>query len=257
MIEDNTIRVRELDINSIHPSTERAGASEQGGSKIVVIGKPATGKSNLLRSIMYEKSHIIPVAMIMSGTEAENKFYGNFVPDLFIYDEYDEDRVESFRERQRISKENLSNPWAFLLIDDCTDDPKILKSNLVQSLFKNGRHYKMLLLLSLQYSMDIRPSLRVCIDGTFLMRETNLKNRKNLFENYAGVCGTFDVFCQLMDKITNDYTALYINNQVQSSNLEDCVFYYRAKDVPDTFKFGCYDFHKYDEDRRDPNYKRF
>jgi hypothetical protein len=58
-----------------------------------------------------------------------------------------------------------------------------------------------------------------------------------------------------MDGITNDYTALYIHNKAQSNNMEDCVFYYRAKKPPADFKFGCQDFWNFHEDRFDTEFK--
>ena len=41
------------------------------------------------------------------------------------------------------------------------------------------------------------------------------------------------MFCEIMDQITNDYTALYIHNATTSNNLEDIVFYFKAKPIPD------------------------
>ena len=145
----------------------------------------------------------------------------------------------SFIKRQKLAKQHLKNPWGLLLLDDCTDDPKIFNKPLYQGIFKNGRHWKMLFILSLQYCLDIKPVIRTNVDGCFILRETNIKNRRSLWENYAGVIPDFTQFCQIMDNITDDYTALYINNNVQTNKIEDCVFYYKPKLI-DTknFKFG-------------------
>ena len=105
--------------------------------------------------------------------------------------------------------------------------------------------------------MDVKPVIRTNIDGTFILRETNLKNRRSLYENYAGIIPDFGMFCDILDQITDDHTALYIHNSTTSNNLEDCIFWYKAKPVPEGFKFGCDDywaFHKarYNEEYRDP-----
>ena len=51
-----TYRIRELDPDMIAPATKNMDRPEQGGSKIVIIGKPGTGKTTLITSLLYEKS---------------------------------------------------------------------------------------------------------------------------------------------------------------------------------------------------------
>jgi len=213
-----------------------------------------TGKTTLISSIIYEKRNIFPVGMVMSGTEDSNGFYRKMFPSTFVYNKLEEDKIQEFVKRQKIAKKHLKNPWAVLLLDDCTDDPKLFNKPLFQGLYKNGRHWACLYILSLQYCMDIKPVIRTNIDGTFILRETNLKNRKALWENYAGVIPDFTMFCDIMDQLTDDYTALYIHNTTQSNRIEDCVFYYKAKPIPKDFRFGCPDFWAFHQARYNPEY---
>ena len=103
--------------------------------------------------------------------------------------------------------------------------------------------------------MDIKPVIRTNVDGVFILRETNLRNRKSLYENYAGIIPDFTMFCAIMDSITTDYTALYIHNATTSNKLEDCLFWYRAKPVPEDFKLGCRDLWKFHRSRYNELYK--
>ena len=54
------IHIKELNPDLIPPSTSSYRNPGQGGSKIVVIGKPGTGKTTLITSILHAKKHIFP-----------------------------------------------------------------------------------------------------------------------------------------------------------------------------------------------------
>ena len=201
-----------------------------------------TGKSTLISSLLYAKKHIFPTGMFISGSEDTNGFYKKFVPNSFIYTEYNEEKIKDFIRRQKIAMQHLPNPWSVLLLDDCTDDPKIFNKPLQHGIFKRGRHWKMLYILSLQYAMDVKPVIRTNIDGIFILREPIMKNRKSLWENYASIIPDFTLFCEIMDQITNDYTALYIHNASPTNDWRDSVFWYKANIPPKDFKFGSKDY---------------
>lgn len=215
-----------------------------------------TGKSTIIADILASKSHIVPVAQIFSGTEDSNHFFSEKFPGVCVFNKLDLESIESFITRQKIAKQYLPNPWAFQIIDDCTDDPKILKKPIFQSYYKLGRHWKMIHILSLQYCLDIQPNIRTNIDYTFILCEKSKRFRKSLWENYASCIDNFDDFCDIMDSVTGDYTALVINNKIQSNKFEDCVFWYKAKKdrLPPNWKFGHPSAWAFHHSRYDPNY---
>jgi GTPase SAR1 family protein len=255
--ENNEIQynIRELDVDIIRPSSETMNDTSKGGSKIVIIGKPGTGKTTVITSLLYEKHDIFPVGMVMSGSEDSNHHFAKFFPDLFIYDTYNEEKINNFIQRQKISKEYISNPWAVLLLDDCTDSKTIFNKPTQQGLFKRGRHWNMLYILSMQYALDMPSTIRSSVDGVFIMREPNDEIRRKIWKNYAGIIPEYSTFCEFMNQITNDYTALYIHNMTQSNNLEDCVFWYKAcENIPEDFKFGCKEYWEHHNKRYNTDY---
>ena len=257
-MDNQIIEIKELDPEIIPPLSNQIHLPDyEGGSKIVVVGKPGTGKSSLIKGLLYSKRHIFPVGMVMSGSEDTNHSFSEIMPNTFIYNEYNEEKLKDFIRRQKLASQHLPCPWAFLVIDDCTDDPKIFNKPLQNALFKKGRHWKCLYLLALQYAMDIKPQIRTNIDGIFILREPIESNREKLYRNFASIIPSYDIFCELMDKLTEDYHAIYVHNFSKSNRWQDCVFYWRAPLPPRGWKIGCpefYDFHdqRYNTEYTDP-----
>ena len=148
---------------------------------VVLIGKRDTGKSFLCKDILYYHSDI-PVGQVISGTEAANQFYGSLVPKLFIHDTFNTEIVANMLKRQRmmVEKKNQGenvDPRAFLILDDCLYDNKWTKDVCMRSVFMNGRHWKLLFLLTMQYALGVPPNLRTNIDFVFILRENYVSNR--------------------------------------------------------------------------------
>lgn len=213
-----------------------------------------TGKTTLIASLLYAKKHIFPVAMAMSGTEDSNGFYRKIFPSTFVFNAYDEEQLTNFVKRQKIAKQHLENPWAVVILDDCTDKPSDFSKPLQQGMYKRGRHWKMWYILSLQYCMDVKPVIRTNVDGVFILRESNLRNRRVMYENYAGMIPDFKMFCDIMDQLTDDYTALYIHNATRTNDWKECIFWYKAKVIPENFKFGCPEYWDFHFERYNPEY---
>ena len=260
-----TLQLRKFDMKGISFKPD-----QNTGPVIVMIGRRDTGKSYLVRDLLYYHQNI-PIGTVISGTEAGNGFYGHHVPKLFIHDEYNTAIIENILKRQRtvlkqIKRELQSykrtniDPRAFVILDDCLFDTAWTRDKMMRLLFMNGRHWKILLIITMQYPLGIPPTLRTNIDYVFILREPYIANRRRIYENYAGMFPTFESFCQVMDQCTENYECLVINNNVKSNQLHEQIFWYKAEPHKD-FKLGSREFWEIskdlnsddDEELYDPN----
>lgn len=226
--------------------------NENKGPVIVLIGRRDTGKSFLVKDLLYHHQDI-PVGTVISGTEAGNHFYENMVPPRFIHDEYDVSIIQQLMLRQRQVLEQMRDeqratgrassfdPRAFLIMDDCLYDDSWARDKLVRMMFMNGRHWKLMVVITMQYPLGIPPNLRTNVDYVFILRETYMSNKRRIYENYAGMFPTFDSFVQVMEQCTENYECLVINNNVKSNKLTDQVFWYKAEPHAD-YRLGSRDY---------------
>ena len=90
-----TLELKKFDMRSISFKPD-----ENKGPVIVLIGRRDTGKSYLVRDVLYYHQDI-PIGTVISGTEAGNGFYSKHVPRLFIHDEYNTAIIENILKRQK------------------------------------------------------------------------------------------------------------------------------------------------------------
>ena len=224
---------------------------ENKGPVVVLIGRRDTGKSFLVRDLLYYHQDI-PIGTVISGTEAGNGFFAAHVPKLFIHDEYNTAIIENILKRQKTVMKQIKremeaykrtsiDPRAFVILDDCLYDNKWTRDKMMRLLFMNGRHWKVMLIITMQYPLGIPPNLRTNIDYVFILREPYIANRKRIYENYAGMFPTFESFCQVMDQCTENFECLVINNNSKSNKLQDQIFWYKAQ-AHTNFRLGSKEF---------------
>lgn len=243
--ELDQLQIKRFDITCMAPD-----------ATICCIGKRRLGKSELVRDIMFHYKEI-PRGVVFSGTEHCSPFFRNFIPDMYIFKEYDPVILENiFRKQDEIIKRDLgknSKNNMFIIMDDMLADASNWKKDRqIRELLMNGRHYNVFYILTMQFPLGIPPDLRTNIDYVFIFKENILNNRRRIWENFAGVIPKFQTFQKIMDSCTEDYECLVINNNSKSNRLEDCIFFYKADIDSPNFQCGNKSFWKF----HDKNYKK-
>ena len=233
--------------------------------RIAMIAKSGSGKSWIVRDIMY---HIrdIPCGAVIAPTDRMTKFYNDFIPESFTHHEYTESIISNVLSRQRkilshnddrVIKGHVPlDPRTFLIMDDCMSSKHLwLKDPNILSIFNEGRHYQLTFILTMQYSLGIQPELRSNFDFIFLLGEDMFSNRKRLFEHYAGMFPTRDIFDQVFLQVTENYGCMVINNRIRSVDIRKKVFWYRAEKTPE-FTIGIPKYIEWSHQHFDKDYDK-
>ena len=207
-------------------------ANVRDDSVIIMIGKRNCGKSTIVKDLLYHKRYF-PSGIIMSATEDSNKAYQEFMPKIFIYNDYQPDVIAKIIETQKdLVKKRGKGPdtRTFLLLDDCMYNAKIItKDANMRYLFMNGRHLNLCLIITLQYMLDIPPALRTNVDYVFALQEFNLDNKERLFRYFFGIFPNKQQFFSVHEQCTQDYHCLVLDNTSRSNRLEDVIYWFKAE----------------------------
>ena len=243
-----------IHLSKFNPKTiDIRRCSGSGPATCVFIGKRGTGKSTLVADILYY-SRKIPIGVAISATEDGNEFYKQHIPDIFIHTEYKPTIIEQVINRQKkIIKQKKENSDVFVLLDDCMYDKKMIRDPNIRGIFMNGRHWKIMFMITMQYCMDLPPDLRTNIDYVFILRENIIQNQEKIYKNFFGIFPNLDMFKEVMNSCTEGYDCLVLDNTSRSNKISDCVFWYRAK--PDRkYKIGDKSLWKFHKKNYDNNY---
>lgn len=204
---------------------------------ILIVGKRRTGKSVLLRDLLFHLRRAFDFGVAFSPTEASREMFAQFMPRPCIYDQFDCGVVERMLEFQRSQDgtDKDRRQSLFCVLDDCLFDRKALKGRAMADLFMNGRHQKITLILVAQDVMALGPELRGNVDYCFCFKDNVLTNRRKLYEHFFGVCGSFDRFSTLMNATTDERKTMVLDATGDSNAVEESVFWYRATLAPPKF----------------------
>ncbi len=220
------------------------------GRIIFIVGKRGCGKSTLLRELLSRVRDDVDYAMAMCPTMESAEMFRSCMPRSSVYDRYVPGKVEQLVAVAQHFAAAGKKRRLLLCLDDCLYDRNVLKSPTIRSIFFNGRHSGISLIVSAQYMMDLGPDLRTNIDYLFVMKENIISNRQKLWKYLFGCVPTFDDFCAIMDRCTQNYECLCLDNTLAGGTVPECVFWYKAATDLSAFEVGRRIFFDMDERSR-------
>ena len=199
---------------------------------IFLIGKRNTGKSVLMRDLLYNMPRPDYV-IAMAPTDDTIQMFREFLPETCIFDHFSQEKLESAVNLQREFVSRGKERRLMILLDDVLYQKNVLNSTAMRHIFFNGRHDNITLLCASQYLMQIAAEFRSNIDMLFALRDNVLLNRQKMWKNFFGQFSRFEEFDRVMSACTESYKCLVLDGTSSSSDYTDSVKWYRAStDVP-------------------------
>lgn len=221
------VKVKKLDLSSLKPHRIS-----------LLLGRRGSGKSVLLRDILAAMKGRFDYAMAMCPTMESSMLLKEHLPHSCVFDRYVQCKVDAL---VKMASEVVSKgkERSFLLIlDDVMYDKAICRTQSFRYLFYNGRHARITCILLVQYLVDMPPDMRSQVDYVFTMKENTIQNRLKLYKMFFGVFATFDDFVAVLDRCTQNYETLVLDNTLQTNGPGECIFWYKAKLDNGAFQLG-------------------
>lgn len=182
---------------------------------IAAFGKRRTGKSFTFRWIMYNCFRDIPFGCVFSHTSF-NGYWQKYVPPKFVFQGLPEHILKALTDRQRklIAKFRKEHPdkdpkeepsiQAFIILDDVIADKVAMMWNTqINSLFVEGRHLCITVLITTQHVTGVGPMIRGNCDLVVLQPIFAHDARDTLAKLYGGHMDKNDFF-EMMNEIVLD-----------------------------------------------------
>lgn len=202
-------------------------------SLLLLVGKPASGKSVLIRYLMYiyTKLNYFKYGIVYTPTKLSRDH--DYIDEKYIIEDYSEEHLKNYTDRIKTQiKKTGKKHDSFIIFDDNFGNLNFY-SPFFSNLLAIHRHLGITIIISSQYLNGFGSStqLRECCQFAFIFRTAYKRSIKALFE----LCGHFfdhiDDFKHTLQDMTNEeHTCmLYINSQ---STEEESYFPLKASIAP-------------------------
>lgn len=222
---------------------------------VVFLGATGTGKTALMIDLMYQLRNEFPKAVVICGSKETEQDFARVVPDIFIWDKLDVDRLSALYDKQELDVYlHRSQPLLIILDDFMYQSRSLQKAEVINRIFMNGRHANILFFVSMQYCKSLSPTLRQQTRMVFVLSEKNPLNRTRVYDAFNTCFPTRDEFDALMCRLTVNYQAMVLSNMASTSmEIQDNVYWYRAQ-LDRRFRFGSDLMWQIHEQKYDPRY---
>lgn len=212
-------------------------------SVIYNIGRRGSGKSHLMKHIIYQLRNDIDYAIGFAGSlSAENDMKSGGICPANIYAGFDIDILQGVVDLCKYWKAAKIERNVLIVCDDLMFDKKIMKNELFRLICMNGRHHNITFINAIQYVMDMGADLRSQVDFVFAFYDPNEGTREKLRREFFGVFPNMKAFTKVTDKcIAKQYECLVLDAKGvdgRQTSATDTVHWFKAPEAVPVFRVG-------------------
>lgn len=208
-------------------------------SFVIVNGFQGGGKSYLIKYLMYKYRKVFSYGLVFCNSHFDTNNSGfDYVPDEFIFPEYNEEALENLMNIQAKLVEKGITKHAYCILDDCLDDPKEFTSPVLKRLTTQCRHYNITVIFSTQYCNSLTSRMRTNAMSVFIFNSSTRNNTEALYNSYGQLFDNYNDFKTYLNSNLGDYKFIYYNKMKTkpSDKLDDIYGIYKAPGKIPNFK---------------------
>jgi len=205
---------------------------------LIFIGKQASGKSFLLRNLIYQltKQNTFKFGHVFSATSFNPDY--DFMPEKHVDGDYSEHKLELYIDS--LKKWMTNNPGkklppSFLILDDLLG--KIHQnSDVFSNLMSTYRHFNMTVFITSQYMVrSISTLLRELADVAFIFKSKFKNTRTSLYEAFGQSLESQDEFDDVLERATKERRACLVY-KANEDKIEDAYLSFKCPGDDHKFK---------------------
>jgi len=206
----------------------------------VMVGKPESGKSHLVKSLIYDFQKKDPYfRFILAFVKTKFNSDYDYLEDQYVYESFDEEKlrshIEKLREYRR--KTNKPVPPNLIIFDDLLGDIDWYSPWMTNWLC-SFRHTNTSIIMTAQYLMgakSVSTCLRECTNVAFIYNSKFKNSLKALYEAYGQLFKNEQEFVERFQTITKEkFTCMVYKADIDE--LEDNYVSFKAPEVLKDFK---------------------
>lgn len=205
---------------------------------VSIFGKRRTGKTWVARNLIYIKRNRFNHGLVITKTKF-NGFWQNYFPEAVVHGSYDPMILQQFMLVQlEIMAWNEKHPnekinrRAVVILDDIVCDKHVRYDDTLATLFYNGRHFGIFLIVCSQYVFGLPPGLRSNSDLVFIMRQFQKRQRDQLNEDFADMLEDDTELFEAMDKNTQDNGCMVVDISDPNKQIAEMFYRWKAELTP-------------------------
>lgn len=199
-------------------------------STMIIFGIPKSGKSNLIKNIVYNaaKSKYIDHCVLFSATKDKEDY--DYIDDKYKYSALNMEVLQKYVE---ICKENNKREIVFkslIILDDVLGEMS-LNNDFFINLFSTYRHYGINVIIASQAIIGIPPRIRSMVSYGCVFKYINMDDLDKIYTCFGSLCKNKKDFIEMYNKYTNEPYKFFCFFQTGMFSSENAYCGLRAKNL--------------------------